>query len=738
MQTSAVVSEALAIQRQIIAELAATYPMEQKLENISRAFAQATNAKQALIYATIDDNYLEYMGGFHAEDYKTNIRYNENVIGKSAAAKRPLQEVDALRHASVLSVPIIRLNNTTGTIVIIKNNNEDFNEQTVDLVETLTLVLTDLTTAKEFIDYRNRIIREKGIAVRDVLHGTCLNKGFGVGKAVLHHRHRDLTKIFAENIELEKSKLADGRRRMVEYIDDKLTQAGSYLGNTTDIMEAYKMFALDKGWYKKITADIEKGYTAEAAVEHVYEDIYSKLSATNDAYLKERLYDLRDVSDRLRTFIAGGGETVFTATDEDIIIIAQTMGPADLMDYNYEHIRGLVIEDCTPTMHVVIVAKALNIPVIAKIHGIVKEIKVGETIAVNGQEGAVYIHPSEHLLAEYQKKSISLKKVFADLEKLSKKTTKTADGIKINLALNYGLDLDYDYIAPSNCDGIGLYRTEITFMATDKMPDVETQERQYKKLFNAMGNKRIIFRSLDVGSDKFLPYWGEIKEDNPAIGWRSIRITLDRRAILRQQMRAMLRAAAGKELCVMFPMISTVQEFLDAKETLLLEYEREKQRGNLTAKSVKTGIMIEVPSVLFQLDEIFQEVDFVSVGTNDLYQFVYACDRGNPRLSGRYDVLSAPFLKLLKKIIDKANQYKVYCSVCGEMAGNPLEAMCLIGLGYQNLSVSGASYAHIKKMILSMRYEDVSDYIKSLLKSPKNSLRPQLSAYAYDHAVAIE
>ena len=574
--------------------------------------------------------------------------------------------------------------------------------------------------------------------VRDVLHGVCLNKGYGVGKAVLHHRHRDLTKIFADNIELEKSKLADGRRRMVEYIDDKLTHAGNYLGNTNDIMEAYKLFALDKGWYKKIMADIEKGYTAEAAVEHVYEDIWNKLSATNDAYLKERLYDLRDVSDRLRSFITGGGEISSVAPDEDIVIIAQTMGPADLMDYNYEHIRGLIIEDCTPTMHVVIVAKALNIPVVAKIRGIMKEIKVGETIAVNGKEASVYIHPSEHLITEYQKKSVSLKKVFTDLEKLSKKNSQTIDGIKINLALNYGLDLDFNYIAPSHCDGIGLYRTEITFMTTDKMPDVETQVRQYKKLFDVKKKKKIIFRSLDVGSDKFLPYWGEIKEENPAIGWRAIRITLDRRAILRQQIRAMLRAAANKDLYVMFPMISTLEEFTDAKETLLLEYEREKQRGKPTARSVKTGIMIEVPSVLFQLDEIFQEVDFVSVGTNDLYQFVYACDRGNPRLTGRYDVLSAPFLKLLKKIIDKANQYKVYCSVCGEMAGNPLEAMCLIGLGYQNLSVSGASYANIKKMIMSMRYEDVSDYIKSLLKSTKSSLRPQLIAYAHDHTIAID
>ena len=738
MQTSDVVSEALAIQRKIMAELVKQSAMSDKLENILHAFVDSTGSREALLYATVNDNYLEFMGGYHAQNYKNNIRFEEDIIGKSAAYKRSVRDISEARNVSVLSVPVLRLNNTAAVIVLIKGGTEGYSEQQTELVETLALVLPDLLSTKEFIEHRNQIIKEKGIVVRDVLHGTRMNKGFGVGKAVLHRRHRELTNIFAENIELEKSKLAEGRRRMVEYIDSKLSQAGNYLGNTTDIMEAYKMFALDKGWYKKITADIEKGYTAEAAVEHVYEDMWNKLSATNDAYLKERLYDLRDVSDRLRSFIAGGEALNPVAPDEDIIIIAQTMGPADLMDYNYDHIRGLIIEDCTPTMHVVIVAKALNIPVVAKIHGIVKEIKSGEVIAVNGQEAVVYTHPSETLINEYRKKSVSLKKVFADLQALSTKPTVTLDGLKINLAMNYGLDLDYEYIKPTNCDGIGLYRTEITFMSADKMPDVESQERQYKRLFDALGNKKIIFRSLDVGSDKFLPYWGEIKEDNPAIGWRSIRITLDRRAILRQQIRAMLRAAVDKELNVMFPMISTVQEFLDAKETLLLEYEREKQRGKPTAKSVKVGIMIEVPSILFQLDEILQEVDFVSVGTNDLYQFVYACDRGNPRLSERYDVLSAPFLKLMKTIVDKANQYKVYCSVCGEMAGNPLEAMCLIGLGYQNLSVSGASYANIKKMIMSMRYEDVSDYVKSLLKSNKTSLRPQLIAYAYDHTIAID
>lgn len=738
MQISNAVNEALAIQRLISTELLKTNPMQDKLVKILKAFTKSTNTKSAVLYATVDENYLEMMSEYMAENYKTNIRYNEDFIGKSAVSKRPLQEIKVALDESMISIPVMRSNITVGAIVLTKSGATGFDESESELAETLTLALPDLFSTNEFTEFRNQITREKGIVVRDVLRGVSLNKGYGVGKAVFHRRHRDLVNIFAENIELEKSKLAEGRERMVKYIDDKIKQSENTIGNTAEIMEAYKMFALDKGWYRKISADIDKGYTAEAAVEHVYEDMWNKLSATSDPYLRERLYDLRDISDRLRAFIVGDEENMQISADEDMIIIAQTMGPADLMDYSYEHIRGLIIEDCTPTMHVVIVAKALNIPVIAKIHGILKEIKAGETIAVNGDEAMVYTRPSPRLINDYQKKSSGLKKVFAELNKIKDLPTETADGVKINLAMNYGLDVDYEYIKPTKCPGIGLYRTEITFMSADKMPDVESQERQYKKLFDAMENKKIIFRSLDVGSDKFLPYWGELKEENPALGWRAIRITLDRRAILKRQIRAMLRAAADKELNIMFPMISSLQEFLEAKETLLLEYEREKRFQKPTAKKVNVGIMIEVPSVLFQLDELLQQVDFVSVGTNDLYQFVFACDRGNPRLSDRYDVLSAPFLKLMKLIIDKASQYKVYCSVCGEMAGNPLEAMALIGLGYRNLSVSGASYAKIKRMIMSMKEVDVEDYIKSLLKSPKNSIRTQLSAYAYDHGIEID
>lgn len=484
------------------------------------------------------------------------------------------------------------------------------------------------------------------------------------------------------------------------------------------------MFAQDKGWYKKIADNVMGGLTAEAAVERAYEDMWNRLSGTTDNYLKERLHDLRDVADRLQSYLSGDFGAVHNIDSPDIIVVAMTMGPADLMDYDYTKIRGLIIEDGTPTMHVAIVAKALGIPVIAKIKGIFDEIKTGELVALDGNEGYVYQNPNPVVQARFREKIAEKQRLQAKLEELRDKPSVTRDNVKINLYINVGLAFDLDYIASTNCDGVGLYRTEIPFMASEVMPDVDRQQVYYKELMDKAGDRRVIFRSLDVGSDKLLPYWSNSGEENPAIGWRSIRITLDRRAILRKQVRAFLRAAAGKELNVMFPMISNLSEFEEAKETLMIELEKEKRRGREVPEKVNVGLMIEVPALIFQLDAILEQADFISIGTNDLAQFLFACDRGNPRLTERYDVLSSPFLKMMGEIVEKADKHGVYCSVCGEMAGNPIEAMALIGLGFRNLSMSGSSFGRVKSMVRSANVGELSDYIHTLLKSQKRASGP--------------
>lgn len=713
-----------------------------KLENTMHILTESFASDAAVCYVTVDDNYLELLSqyGASADAFKRNIRYGEGFAGNIAASRRSLFRVDKGNHLyqATLGVPLLRWNRTTGIIIIAHKQAYQYTQTEVETLETVALFLTATLSSEEMINYKKKLIKSRGLNLKDRLKGVILNKGYGVGNAVVHQRRQALTKIFAEDKAKELARLEDAKERMNKSLDEKFNTTRLGLGEHTDILETYRMFARDKGWYQKISDNIENGLTAEAAVERAYEDAWNRLSGSSDIYLKERLHDLRDVADRLRLFLSGDNEKINPEqTNDDIIIVAQTMGPADLMDYDYKKIRGLIIEDGTPTMHVSIVAKALNIPVIAKIRGIFKDVKEGERLALDGQEGYVYINPADDIVQKFKSRQKNMALLLEQLQKLKRFPNKSLDGVKINLSINVGLDFDFDYLDSTKCDGVGLYRTEIPFMSSEKMPGVQDQVEFYKRLLEKAGRKKVIFRSLDVGSDKLLPYWNDMKEDNPAIGWRSIRITLDRRAILRQQMKAFLKAAAGVELNVMFPMIASLEEFLEAKETLLLELEKEKRRGEEVPKKVNVGLMIEVPSIIFQLDDVLKEADFISVGTNDLAQFIFACDRGNPRLSDRYDVLSAPFLRVMREIVKKADKAGVLCSVCGEMASNPVEAMALIGLGFRRLSVAGSAYGNVKSMIRSLQVQDITDYVQTLLKSPKRTLRPQLLAYACDHGIAI-
>lgn len=725
-----------------------------KLANIVKMIAEKMNADAAACYIAVDGNRLELFAsyGFNPEAlHKVSFHFGEGLTGEVAQNNRTLNVADAWAHPkfahkpdlgeddykSFIGVPLIRWSRSIGVLSLQNKKMREYSTLDVEILETVAMVLSEIVSSEEMNEFKKNFYKSATLNDREKLKGLSLSKGYGLGVAVVHRRRLAVTKIFAEDKEKELHRLELAHGQMNEDLDKKLASTKLGIGEHVDILDAYRMFARDKGWYKKISDNIQSGLTAEAAVERAYEDMWNRLSGTTDSYLKERLHDLRDVSDRLQSYLSGDFGSIKGVDSNDIIVVAQTMGPADLMDYDYSKIRGLIIEDGTPTMHVAIVAKALNIPVVAKIKGVFEEAKTGELIAVDGNDGYVYMRPNALIQEKFKVKIAERDKLQAKLAELKELPAQTKDGVKINLYLNVGLAFDLDYIETTNCDGIGLYRTEIPFMASDIMPDVERQVSYYKELMDKAGDKKVTFRSLDVGSDKLLPYWGSVGEENPAIGWRSIRITLDRRAILRKQVRAFLRAAEGKELNVMFPMIANLSEFEEAKETLLIELEKEKRRGLGVPAKVNVGLMIEVPSVIFQLDAILKQADFISIGTNDLAQFIFACDRGNPRLTERYDVLSAPFLSMMGEIVSKANKHGVYCSVCGEMASNPIEAMALIGLGYRNLSMSGSSFGRVKSMVRTMNAEDVEDYVHTLLKSQKKTLRPQLISYAYDHGIEI-
>ena len=729
-------------------------PMPERFGMVEEMLAKQTKADAATCYLVIDDNYIDMFASYHFNQdmvQRITLKVGEGIIGKIAATKRTIAtpniwehpnflyraEVNEKEFKGFLGVPIIRWGLAVGVLCLYKKDEYTFSAAEIADMEAVAMAFADWATSEEMRTYKNAFIEQRGQTVHDKFKGLSLSKGYGYGHALVHRRRQIITKIFSDDKKAEQAHLAKAHAQMVKDLDEKFDSCKLGLGEHADILDTYRLFAQDKGWYNKISGNIESGLTAEAAVERAYEDMWNRLSATQDTYLKERLHDLRDVTDRLLAYLSGDETDINPSELSDIVLVAQTMGPADLMDYDYHKIKALILEDGTATMHVAIVAKALGIPVVSKIKGVYKEIRNGELLAVNGDEGIVYVRPSSKIIESFNAKIAAHQKQIAQLAALRKLPTKTLDKQRIHLYINVGLDFDLDYIDSTNCDGIGLYRTEIPFMTADKMPDVDTQVSYYQRLREKAGDKKVVFRTLDVGSDKLLPYWTYSGEANPAIGWRSIRITLDRRAILRQQIRAFIRASAGKELNVMFPMISNLAEFRDAKETLMIELERERQRHEAAPAKVNVGLMLEVPSVIFQLDAILAEADFISVGTNDLAQFVFACDRTNNQLAERYDVLSAPFLKVMQEIITKADAAGVLCSVCGEMASNPVEAMALIGLGYRNLSCSGAAFGRVKKMIRSADTQKLADYLQTLFAFNQRTLRPQLIAYANDHGIEI-
>ena len=725
---------------------------QEKLHQMLHFIRMQSKSDAVECFVLLDDTHLELFGADGAGESRIHqifLSVRDGLIGEVARTRRSVNLADVKHHPRYVAssqqednfkglalLPLIKWNRTVGVLVLKRQKAKEYTSGEFEILETFAMILSDFLVSDEVVDYKSALQQEKFIS--DRVKGLSLSKGYGIGQAVLHRRRQAANRIFTEDKEAELLRLEAAYQKMNQDLDAKFNATKLGIGEHVDILETYCMLAKDKGWYKKITTNVSGGLTAETAVERAYEDMWNRLSATSDQYLRERLHDLRDISDRLLNYLSGdiGGERILQDSS-DIIVVAQTMGPADLMDYDYTKIRGLIIEDGTPTMHVAIVAKALNIPVIAKVKGVFASLKNGQQIAIDGHEGYIYINPDQIVSARIQAKIAEKEKLTAKLAELKNLPTETLDGQKVGLYINVGLSFDLDYLDTTGCDGVGLYRTEIPFMSSEVMPDVDRQISYYRDLYDRARDRRVIFRSLDAGSDKLLPYWGNMGEENPAIGWRSIRITLDRRAILRQQLRAFLRAAEGKELNVMFPMISDLSEFEDAKETLLLEIEKEKKKGHVGPSKINIGLMVEVPALVFQLDEVLPKTDFISIGTNDLAQFMFACDRGNPRLSERYDVLSAPFLRLMRDIIQKATKHHVYCSVCGEMAGNPIEAMVLLGLGYRNLSTNGASYGRIKSMIRSLNVSEVSDYVDNLLKSSQKTLRPQLLAYAYDHGIEI-
>ncbi|MBT5841102.1 MAG: phosphoenolpyruvate--protein phosphotransferase [Rhodospirillaceae bacterium] len=729
---------------------------QERLDRIATTIAADLVAEVCSIYVLRAGEVLELFAntGLTPEAvHLTRLNIGEGLIGVIAQRARPLAltnlqdhpayayrpETGEERYHSLAGVPILRDGRVTGVLAIQNRTQRQYTEEELETLETIAMVVAELIAGGELIT-SDELQAIEGLTMLPVsIEGVRLNGGLAIGTALRHERRISIDKLVAEDTDEEKRRFVGALGEMHGAIDKMLAASDMASGGEhREILETYRMFAEDAGWLARIHEAIETGLTAEAAVIKVRNDTRVRFRQQTDPYLRERLHDFEDLANRLLMHLAGDPDPApKSAGPADIILFARNMGPAELLDYGRSHLKGLVLEEGSATTHVAIVAKALDIPVIGRAGDVMGVVENNDRVVLDGDNAEVHIRPSEEALQSFADTLNQRQQRIAAYSSLLDVPAETKDGLRMSLNINAGLFVDVQNMLDTGADGIGLYRTEIPFMESSDFPDVDRQAELYKRIIDQSAGKPVIFRTLDVGGDKGLPYWKMDEGENPAMGWRAVRVALDRPVLLRHQFRALIRAADGRDLKIMFPMITEVAEFDALRDILMREMRTAEKRGRKLPGALQVGTMLEVPALAFQMKSLLQRVDFVSVGSNDLFQFLFASDRGNPLLADRYDPLSPPALTLLGDLVRQCDDAGIPISLCGEIAGRPLDAMALVGLGFRNLSMAPSSIGPVKAMVRSLSVSDLKRYLDTLLQSHEHSLREKLREFAVDHGVII-
>jgi len=753
---AAAVSPSRRLLRRLRDIMAGSGTPQERLDTIVRLIAADMVAEVCSCYIMRAGEVLELFAteGLRREAvHRTRLRVGEGLIGVIAATARPLALADAQAHPdfayrpetgeeiyhSLLGVPILRGGRVLGVLAVQNRTLRSYTEDEIETMQTVAMVLAELAAGGELAAPGELQTGTWTGLASQRLEGVRLHGGLAKGAAVLHEPRIVIHHLVAEDTGAELKRLRGAVAAMQSAIDDMLSAsdlAGG--GEHRDILEAYRMFAADRGWLERITEAVQSGLTAEAAVQKVQDDNHARMSHATDPYLRERLADLEDLGRRLQHHLSGRPATAAAAPGlpDAFILFAHAMGPAELLDYDRRRLKGLVLEEGSPTTHVAIVARALDIPAVGRVKDALVKVEGGDLVIVDGDEAQVLVRPSEDIVQMVDGRletRAGEKRHYAALRALP---AETRDGVPIALNLNAGLLLDLPALDETGAEGIGLFRTELLFMLRQSLPNVTQQTATYRRVLEQAGGRPVTFRTLDVGGDKLLPYMAEPEDENPAMGWRAIRISLDRPALLRQQLRAMIRAASGFDLRIMFPMVAECAEFDQARAIFDLELKRVAARSHEMPARIEIGVMLEVPALFFELPQLLSRIDFLSVGTNDLVQFLYAADRGNPRIADRYDALSPPVLRLLGEVVAACALRGVPLALCGEMAGEPLSALALIGIGFRTLSMAPGSVGPVKAMIRGLDLSLLTELLSGIDALPPRSLRGKLKDFARDHGVA--
>ncbi|MEE3165755.1 MAG: phosphoenolpyruvate--protein phosphotransferase [Pseudomonadota bacterium] len=573
------------------------------------------------------------------------------------------------------------------------------------------------------------------------LKGAVFAPGLAIGHIIFHEPRVEILKFKSKNSSKELQRLEKALTELRKDID-KMLRSSDFSGASDykDVLEAYKMLSLDEGWVRKLNKAVLQGLTAEAAVESVQASMNEKFNKFDDIYLSERLYDLKDLSNRLERHLTGTAlSSSLTELPKDTILLARNLGPTELLNYPKSKLKGLILEEGSRSSHTTIVARALNIPLMGRTK-FLKEmsVKQNETVIIDGEKGEIFIRPTEDIQNIYSIRMKMSQALKTEYKSIKDKKGITLDGKRIELNMNAGLVMELNQLEESGADGIGLFRTELQFLISETLPKMEEQKIFYRSVLDAAKGKKVIFRTLDIGGDKILPYMTAPKEENPALGWRAIRVALDRPGLLRLQLRALIHASENNELSVMFPMIAEFDELMQAKELLSKEISRMKKFNKLLPKKISIGSMLEIPSLIWQFDILLPEVDFISVGSNDLMQFLFAADRGNSAIVDRYSILKPSALRFLKQAVDKCNEYRVPIHICGDISGKFSYVLALLGLGFRSFSLTPADIGPIKKIVRSLHLGDLEKFMNSQLKTDLLTIENNLLLYAEQNNIILE
>ncbi|MEE4454153.1 phosphoenolpyruvate--protein phosphotransferase [Novosphingobium resinovorum] len=757
--TSGAVEAARTILTSLHEVMASRSNAQAKLNNVVEVIGECLDSEVCSIYL-LREGMLELFAtrGLAQEAvHVTRMAVGEGLVGSIADRIETLNLAEAAAHPdfmyrpetgedkfhSFAGVPIVRRERAVGALCVQHVEPRRYEEVEIEALQTVAMVLSELIVNADLIDEEDARALTAAQTGPEQLRGLTLVKGLASGVAVYHQPRVTIEHIVAEDTEAERQRVILAFDRMREQIDRMANQAEFGMGGEhEEVLDTYRMFAYDEGWTRRINEAIDSGLTAEAAIERVQQRTRMRMRQIDDPLLADRMHDLEDLANRLLRIVSGQiGTAASMGLRNDAILIARNLGPAELLEYDKRRLKGVILEEGSLTSHVVIVARAMGIPVLGRVRGLRGVVREGDPLLLDAEQGTAMVRPSAGVVEAFDArfaKSRERQAVYAGMRDVA---ATTRDGTRIRVMINAGLRDDVANLNSTGADGIGLFRTEFQFLVSATLPQREKQTRLYRDVMDAAGERPVVFRTVDIGGDKTLPYLrhddGE-GEENPAMGWRALRVALERDALLKAQARALLEAAAGRPLNVMFPMVAEPWEFDAAKAVFDQQLAYLRRQKKQLPEAIRYGVMLEVPSLAEQLDLLAPKIQFLSIGTNDLTQFLFAADRSNPKLAERYDWLSPAILRFIRRVVRTLDGTGVDISVCGEMGGRRLEALALLGLGVRRLSITPAAVGPIKELVGKVDLPEIAAAVEGWLDAPPADLRGAMAAWAAERDISVD